>query len=93
MPGKIKSRLTGKKGGPLLLHQDKNIRQQPGRLIRFYRNLGNRGFGLNEVIGIAAAIIIAAIVVIPGLQTFAQSVIDNLDTWWGNMAESMFPQP
>jgi hypothetical protein len=48
------------------------------------------GFGLNEVIGIAAGIIIAVVVVIPGLQGFARSILDNLTSWWNNMASSVF---
>ena len=52
-----------------------------------------RGFGLNEVIGIAAAIIIAAVVVIPGLKLFAGDVISSLDTWWQTMASSIFSSP
>ncbi|MGI6326876.1 MAG: hypothetical protein ACOX1U_07985 [Saccharofermentanales bacterium] len=48
------------------------------------------GFGLNEVIGIAAGIIIAAVVVIPGLQRFAGNILENLTSWWNNMAASIF---
>ncbi|MDW7655569.1 MAG: hypothetical protein SCM11_00180 [Bacillota bacterium] len=51
---------------------------------------GRRGFGLNEVIGIAAGIIIAAVIVIPGLQTFASSLISNLQSWWTSMSSSIF---
>ena len=49
------------------------------------------GFGINEVIGIAAGVIVAALVVIPGLQSFAGDVIDRLGTWWGGMATGLFP--
>ena len=66
--------------------QDRKNRQEQ-RLLPMNR----RGFGLNEVIGIAAGIIIAAVVVIPGLKNFAESLLGNLDTWWGNMATSLFP--
>ena len=52
-----------------------------------------RGFGLNEVIGIAAGIIIAAVVVIPGLQSFATSLIGNLESWWNDMAATLFASP
>lgn len=48
------------------------------------------GFGINEVIGIAAGIIIAVVIVIPGLQGFAGSILQNLTTWWNNMAASIF---
>lgn len=39
------------------------------------------GFGLYEVIGIAAVLIVAAFVVIPGFRTFAQNVMGEMDTW------------
>ena len=51
---------------------------------------GKRGFGLNELIGIAAAIIVAAVVVIPGLQGFAGTVMDALTGWWTSMSASIF---
>ena len=51
---------------------------------------GKRGFGLNELIGIAAGIIIAAVVVIPGLRTFATTIMTKLSTWWGSMADGIF---
>lgn len=49
-----------------------------------------RGFGINEVIGIAAGVIIAALVVIPGLQLFAGDVLDRLGLWWSDMADGLF---
>lgn len=48
------------------------------------------GFGLNEFLGIAAAVIIAAFVVIPGLRDFAESVIVQLDTWWTSISGNIF---
>ena len=59
----------------------------PGRLC------ARAGFGLNEVIGIAAGIIIAAVVVIPGLQTFAGDILENLTSWWNEMATEVFAAP
>jgi len=52
-----------------------------------------KGFGLNEVIGIAAGIIIAVVVVIPGLQGFAGDILENLTDWWNDMASSVFATP
>jgi phosphoribosylformylglycinamidine synthase len=52
---------------------------------------GNGGFGLNEMLGTAAAIIIAAFVIIPGLRTFAGVVISKLNTWWTSISTSIFP--
>ena len=51
----------------------------------------NGGFGLNELLGTAAALIIAAFVVIPGLRTFAGTVISKLTTWWTTISASIFP--
>ena len=50
----------------------------------------NDGFGLNEVLGIAAAIIIAALIIIPGLNTFANSVMDKLQSWWTTIGDKIF---
>lgn len=41
-----------------------------------------RGFGMNELLGIAAAVIIAGFVVIPGLRTFSKGLMDDLNYWW-----------
>ena len=57
------------------------------------RLLNQKGFGLNEVIGIAAGIIIAVVVVIPGLQGFAGNILSNLTNWWNNMAANVFATP
>jgi hypothetical protein len=54
---------------------------------------GKKGFGLNEVIGIAAGIIIAVVVVIPGLQGFAGDILENLTDWWNDMASTVFATP
>ena len=44
--------------------------------------LGNElGFGLYEVIGIAAVLIVAAFVVIPGFRNFAQGIMNQMDGW------------
>jgi hypothetical protein len=52
---------------------------------------GNGGFGLNEVLGIAAALIIAAFVVIPQLRDFASLITDRLGTWWTGISGTIFP--
>ncbi len=50
------------------------------------------GFGLNELLGIAAAIIIAAFIVIPSMRTFAQDIMNGLGDWWDNViANRIFP--
>jgi len=41
-----------------------------------------RGFGMNELLGIAAALIVAGFVIIPGLKSFAELIIGTMRTWW-----------
>ena len=41
-----------------------------------------RGFGMNELLGIAAALIIAGFVIIPGLKGFASWMISEMTEWW-----------
>ena len=54
-------------------------------------NISSRkGFGINEVIGIAAGVIIAAVIVIPGLRTFALSVMGGLAEWWRTISVNIF---
>lgn len=61
----------------------------------YYRSLmkfvkKNDGFGLNEFLGIAAAVIIAALVVIPGLKTFSENVLTGLNNWWSTISSKIF---
>ena len=55
---------------------------------RFFLRTG--GFGMNELLGIAAALIIAAFIVIPGLKRLANSLIDKLTEWWETITEEIF---
>ena len=70
----------------------KKIKQLTANLKRkvFDKGLSKKGFGLNEVIGIAAGILIASLVVIPGLQSFAESMINQLTEWWEGLADTIF---
>ena len=52
--------------------------------------LNRKGFGINEVIGLAAGIIVAAVVIIPGLKSFATLIMDKLSEWWTDMAAGIF---
>ncbi len=47
--------------------------------LSYVRN--TKGFGLYEVIGIAAVLIVAAFVVIPGFRNFAQGIMGQMDSW------------
>lgn len=51
------------------------------------------GFGMNELLGIAAALILAAFIIIPGLRSFAASVMAGLNTWWTNTILSNIFEP
>lgn len=54
--------------------------------------IDRRGFGMNELLGIAAAVILAAFIIIPGLQLFAKSVMTGLNNWWGTtILKEIFP--
>ena len=57
------------------------------KALSYLRN--QNGFGLYEVIGIAAVLIVAAFVVIPGFRTFAENVMGEMDTW---VNDSIFGQ-
>jgi|YNPMSStandDraft_1061717.scaffolds.fasta_scaffold22654_5 hypothetical protein len=63
-------------------------------LKKHFSNLSksNKGIGIAELIGVAALFIIAAFILIPGLRSFAQNVINALNTWWTNTVSSkIFP--
>ncbi len=48
--------------------------------------------GKDEILGIAAALVVAAFVVIPQLRTFAGTVMTGLTNWWTNtIATKIFP--
>ncbi len=49
------------------------------------------GFGMNEVLGVAAALIIAAFIIIPQLRNFATNIMTQLSTWWTNISNVIFP--
>ena len=51
---------------------------------------GNRGTAINELIGIAAACIVAAFIVIPQLRSFSITVMDTLAAWWGEISGKIF---
>jgi len=53
----------------------------------------NSGFGMNELLGIAAALIIAAFIIIPQLKEFAIAVMGDLDIWWRDeITDTIFPK-
>lgn len=48
------------------------------------------GFGMYEVLGIAAVLIVAAFVIIPGFVGFAEGIIAGMTGWWDDISEMIF---
>lgn len=48
------------------------------------------GFGMNELLGIVATLVVAAFVIIPGLRTFAGTVMSKLTEWWNTIQGNIF---
>ncbi|MDD2534710.1 MAG: hypothetical protein PHC86_08425 [Eubacteriales bacterium] len=48
------------------------------------------GFGLNEVIGASVAVMIAALVVVPGMRNFSENILDKMSLWWEGMSGAIF---
>ena len=49
-----------------------------------------KGFGINEIIGVAAGVIIAAMIVVPGLKAFATTIMTELTVWYEGVSFSIF---
>lgn len=78
----------------LIMGQVLSLRRQRRILTRGVHRLkkDDRGFGMNELLGIAAALIIAAFVIIPNLRNFASTLMTALSNWWtGTIASRIFP--
>lgn len=69
-----------------VLKRKQRKRAMPNLILRRLKLKQKKGFGLNEVIGIAAGIIIALVVIIPGLKGFAETVVDQLSVWWSDLS-------
>ena len=49
-------------------------------------------FGISSVIGIAIGLIVAAFILIPGIETFATRIMTDMLSWWTNSVGSqIFP--
>lgn len=48
------------------------------------------GFGMNEFLGIACALVIAALIIIPGLKTFSSLIMEQLEEWWTGIRTKIF---
>ena len=50
------------------------------------------GFGMNEILGIAAGLILAAFIIIPGLKDVSKKIIDDVKLWWDStVSKGLFP--
>ncbi len=49
----------------------------------------NDGFGLNEILGAAAALIIASFIIIPRMSELAKSIMTGLDDWWEEISKTI----
>lgn len=67
------------------------LKLKTGKVASFLLTGGNGGFGLNELLGIAAVLILAAFVVIPGLTAFGKTIMEKLNEWWGSIVGRIFP--
>ncbi len=68
----------------------KVVAKAKGLFVKSRLWVDNRGFGMNELLGIAAALIIAGLVIIPGFEKLANSMISGLTTWWNDIADVVF---
>ena len=78
----------------LIIGQVLSLRRERNILTRGINRFKSdrRGFGMNELLGIAAALIIAAFIIIPGFQTFTKAVMKGLSDWWRTtIADKIFP--
>lgn len=48
--------------------------------------------GIGTIVSIAVTIIVAGFVLIPGMRSFAQTVINSMNLWWQNTIQTtIFP--
>jgi len=79
-------------GGQSLVQEYHSLGQKCRSIVKNRLLSDERGFGMNELLGIAAALIIAGFVIIPSLRTFATSIMTGLTNWWNNtIASKIFP--
>jgi len=49
-------------------------------------------FGVGSILSIAVALIVSAFVLVPGMKTFASTIIDGMSDWWTDtVAGKIFP--
>lgn len=70
------------------INMDIAIKGGVSRLIKPFEN--NDGWGRDEVIAVAIALVIAAFVVTPQLKTFAGRIMTKVDTWYTSIESRIF---
>lgn len=57
--------------------------------------LGNkRGeFALSTMLGVIATLVVASLVVIPGMKIMAKDMLGSLSTWWADTSSTLFTIP
>ena len=49
-------------------------------------------FGVGSILSIAVALIVSAFVLVPGMRTLADTIIDGISSWWSNtISSNIFP--
>lgn len=73
------------------LETRKNNKVNKSALVKFLA--AEKGeFGISSVIGIAIGLIVAAFILIPGIETFATNIMTDMQLWWTNsIGSQIFP--
>ncbi|HAS72957.1 MAG TPA: hypothetical protein DCS67_02300 [Clostridiales bacterium UBA8960] len=62
------------------------------RLIKHVVESEKGEFGISSIIGIAIGLIVAAFILIPGIETFATNIMTDMQSWWTNsIGSQIFP--
>jgi len=71
-----------------MYHQMKNAIHYVG--MKFKSQRGE--FGMGAIISMAIGIIVASFVMVPSMQSFAQTIMTSMNDWWSNsISAKVFP--
>jgi hypothetical protein len=71
-----------------MYHQMKNVIHYVG--MKFKSQRGE--FGMGAIISMAIGIIVASFVMVPSMQSFAQTIMTSMNDWWSNsISAKVFP--
>lgn len=48
-------------------------------------------FAVDLIIGIVVSIVLAAVIVMPNMETFIQEMMDAMTDWWNSIQTEIFP--